>query len=297
MTISNSRLWDHHRISQTARVVAYCRSFSDIPYAKDVSEAVRGEDAARVLYCEDFDMAVRHAGPFLEARYKSFNPFTAMYGNVLELAVGASVERGLSICNDNERIYVGTDLPEMIEEARKLCSKIDRIGRSNHRLEPANVISYDELGKASIGFGERRNVLIICEGLWGFLSSEEQAATVENIRRILMHYGGQWVTPDFFDLESMHRYVSAVPPEVSSAMSRIGQRLRQLTGRVVEKNLFASKQEARRFFQSFGFKLEQHPMVRDVRCISSLAKLWGDQERTWYEQVLAKQLIHVMSIC
>src|SRR5882724_7937139 len=55
---------DHHRISPTARIAAYFRSFSDIPYAEEVSKVLRGEEAARQhIHHDDLDFVTSYYGP------------------------------------------------------------------------------------------------------------------------------------------------------------------------------------------------------------------------------------------
>jgi hypothetical protein len=287
---------DHSRIIPTARVVAYFRSFSDIPYAKDASKTLRGEETARQVYCEDLDSLTAFSGPFFEARHKCFNRFIEAHRNVLELAVGTSVGRGLAISDDLDKFYVGTDLPEMIREAKTFFEAINYKDRTNHILAAANVLSYDELNAAANHLVTRRDVLIINEGLWMYLTTEEQAVAADNIRRILENYGGEWVTPDIWDLASNEQFISSLEPQLRSAMPTIMQRASNATGRDLDKNYFATRQAAIAFFHKLGFKMDQYPMVDDLRCLTSIASLWGERERGFYEPGLRQQRVWVMSL-
>lgn len=287
---------DHDRIIPTARMVAYFRSFSDIPYAKEASIALRGEEAARQIYRDDFDLVTVFSGPFVEARYKCFDRFVRAHNNVLELAMGTSVERGLSISDDPNMIYIGTDLPQMIHESKEFFNKINDQRRANHHLEAANVLSYDDLNAAASHLGARRGVVIINEGLWPFLTPEEQVICAENIRRVLEHYGGKWVTPDISDLESREQFISSLGPEMRFAMPRIMSNISHLTEREIEQNCFATRQQATRFLETSGFEVSLHPMVDTLSCLTSVTKLWGERERDSYEAALRQQVVWVMSL-
>ena len=284
------------RISPTAKLIAYFRSFSDIPYAREVASMLDAETMTRQIHQSEFDVVTRFFGPFAEARYKCFDPFIRIHRNILELAVGASIERGLAIAASGEKIYIGTDLPDVIREARTLVERADGKLRPNHYLQPANVLSYEELEEAIQHFGPRPEVLILHEGLWMFLSAEEQAVFADNVRRILERRGGLWVTPDIWDLESNNRFTEALGPEPSAVLQRIMQRVAALTGRDIEKNYFHDRSDAVRFFNDRGLEVERLPMVEDLTRIASIKKLWGDREREFYEAGLRLQTVWVMRI-
>lgn len=258
--------------------------------------ALEGEKAARQIYGADFDLLTRVAAPLLEARYKSFDRFVGAHESVFELAVGTSVGRGLMISDDQTKLYIGSDLPGMIERSRKFIARIKRESRSNHYLEVANVLSYEELSDAARHFGSRRDVAIIHEGLWLYLTTKEQIAAADNIRRLLEHYGGVWVTPDIWDVESVERMDSSLGHEVRSAIPRISQRLSCLTGRDLKKNYFKNSQEATCFLEKFGFEVHHHPMIEDLLSLVSIRKLWGEREYDLYADALRQRRVWTMSL-
>lgn len=286
---------DHHRISPTARAVAYCRSFTDIPLAVRTSRALRGEQAARDLCGEDVLLAARLTAPYFEARYKCFNRFIARHAKVFELAMGCSIERGLSISDDTDKIYVGTDLPEVIAASRSLIDSIGAEARSNHYLKSANILLEGELREAAQYFGSAADLLIINEGVWGYLTLEEQMVGAENIRQILVTYGGIWVTPDIVDLESQEKFTASLRPEHRSAFNRISNRSEQITGRIFKKNLLPTRRDAVRFLQTAGFEVNHYPLVEDLRELSSLESMWGERVTAVLGPGLKEQLVWEMS--
>lgn len=295
-TLKDMTRGNHHKISPTARMMAYFRALSDIPYAKEVSEALGGTEAAKRIYQDDLGILTAFAGPLAEARYKCFDGFIREHSSTLELAVGVAVERGLRISDDPDKVYIGTDLPEIIKDARAFLERIDGSGRTNHHLEVANVLSFEQLDSATSHFGVRENVLVINEGLWGYLTAEERVLCAENVRQILERYGGRWATPDIADLETHEQSISCLGAEVRSAMSRVSKTITTVTGRDVERNCFSTRQQAVRFFHDLGFKVNHQPMADNLRHLTSTAKLWREQEGRCYAQMLTQMTVWVMSL-
>lgn len=89
---------DHNRISPTAKITAYWRSLSGIPYSKEIAEAVGAKETARETIGDTIVMMGNISPAMFEARYKSINRGLAKCGitNVMELACGLS-PRGLEI--------------------------------------------------------------------------------------------------------------------------------------------------------------------------------------------------------
>jgi O-methyltransferase involved in polyketide biosynthesis len=276
-------------------VVAYYRSFSDIPYAMETSKALRGEEAARQMFGDDLDLVTRLFAPVLEARYKCFDRFTRLYNNVLELAVGTSVERGMRISGDPDKIYVGTDLPELIAELRAFLDDIDgKKGKENFYLEGANVLSYEQLRVACAHFHSRRGVLVINEGLLIFLTMDEQAICAENVRKLLECYGGKWITTDITCESGLTPY--SYGPEVETALLRATEKHAHVTGRNLGRSRFSSEEAAIRFFQEAGFNVKRYPMVSDLGPITSITRLWQEPERRVYEHQLRQHMVWEMSL-
>ena len=117
---------DASLISVTAKLAAYYRQFSDIPFATEVAKRIGADEA--------FDRILREHGlerdkltfyaPMFEARYKSLTQLILESGasQVLELASGYSL-RGLDLTRNHALRYVETDLPDVRRgEAYGVCS-------------------------------------------------------------------------------------------------------------------------------------------------------------------------------
>src|ERR1044071_4672967 len=143
------------RISVTAKLAAYYRQFSDIPFA--------AEAAKRIGANADFEQILDEHGlepekltfyaPMFEARYKSITQLIRKSGasQVLELACGYSL-RGLDLTRDGSLTYVAMDLPDVVETKRELLDEVRRrhhIEQSPHHIVAvADALDGDQLRRA-----------------------------------------------------------------------------------------------------------------------------------------------------
>lgn len=294
--MSESMTDDHRRIAPTARVMAYFRSFSDIPYAREISRLLDGERTVREIHHDDLDAVTRFYAPVLESRYKCFSPFTRAYSNVLEVAMGLSVERGLTLTSNPDNVYIGTDLPDIITESQALVQTLSPKRIENLHLCAANALSYEQLLAATSVLGGHRRLLIIHEGLWMYLSSDERTILADNMRRLLEKHGGEWVTPDIDDVESSAAFVSSLWPEVQSVLRRLQDETAQLTGRDVLKSLFASSREAEAFFHKAGLTARRDYTVHTPASLVSTRQLLSERQSALFEAALRHRPVWIMSL-
>jgi len=246
----------YEKISPTAKFVAYGRSFTDIPFAKEVAAESGAEKAYREL-----TRGVEQTGslpPLWEARYKATDRILGQRGatQVLEVAAGLS-PRGLAMTENPAVVYVVTDLPQILEEeqaiAEAILAKLN-IRRPNLHFQIANVLDRESLSRAVIFFKPNRPMAVITEGLLPYLSRREKEVAAKNIRRLLVKHGGIWITPDVSTKQSW------------SDVSRIdrvsmGQRIRKIsgvTGRNIRSNVFANESEVKQFFDGAGFAIQEY---------------------------------------
>ena len=262
MSAQNQRN-DHHRISPTAKLVAYWRAQSDIPYSKEIADSVRAEETARQILGERIGILTTLAAPHLEARYKSINRGLRREGlnNVLELAMGVS-PRSLEYATSGQRgIYVGTDLPELLNESSDVLRRVatrHNISTKNIHLQPANVLEKEQLENAIEHF--EGNPFGVCnEGLLMYLSRDEQAIMAGHIKNYLNEFGGSWVTPDISSLEQMEQSLSRYPTEIRQIAESVILGISNQTGRNIKDSYFPTEKEAEQFYTELGFSIEKFP--------------------------------------
>src|SRR5689334_8877841 len=127
---------DFSLISVTAKVAAYYRQFSDIPFAAEVAKRIGADEAFEKIVREhglDRDKLTFYA-PMFEARYKSITKLIVESGatQVLELASGYSL-RGLDLTRSGTIRYVEADLPEVVAPKLSLLEDV----RQHHGIRPS----------------------------------------------------------------------------------------------------------------------------------------------------------------
>ena len=201
-------LLQHSKISPTAKLVAYWRQFSDVPYAKDVATLFGTERVYQDMFHNANDKLLKNniMIPLLELRYKCLFYTLLDMGikNVLEFASGIAL-RGLAMTENPDLTYVETDLPGLTEEKTKLLDTImSRHGlktRGNLFFHVANILNYEEIEPALKHFQGNTPIAIVHEGLLQYLTHPEKRAAAINIHKILKQFGGVWLTPDL-DIKS-----------------------------------------------------------------------------------------------
>ena len=245
----------HDRISPTAKLVAYWRQYSDLPFSGDIAKVFKVEEVMNSMF--------KGAMPFnellvamVEIRYKSIQNFILKSGikQVLEFASGVSL-RGLAMTEDPTITYVETDLEALTHEKLKLLRKIMEKNsipeRKNLFFHSVNILKEEEIELTLQHFDPDLPLLIVHEGLFQYLSIEEKAIASRNIHSILSRFKGLWITPDFETKETSwdHFFTKEIFQPFIDAITRA-------TGRNVHANNFADDAELIRFFNTLGFDVE-----------------------------------------
>ena len=264
---------DHSKISVTAKLVAYYRQFSDIPFAKDVAQYTGADKAFRDFISADGlnpDDLIEYA-PILEARYKSIVSLILKsgIGQVLELASGFSL-RGLAMTRDPAIAYVESDLRELTAEKTRLIGEIRSQYRlenhGNHHIAVANALHPDELSAAVGPLTPGRKLVIVNEGLIQYFSVSERETLAGNVRGLLSEFGGGvWITPDFM--------TKADALNISPERKRFRQALTGVTERSFYDAAFDTDEQMEDFFREFGFASSLHNQAEEAPYLSSVETL------------------------
>ena len=263
---------DYSKISLTAKLTAYMRQFTDIPFARDVSEFVHAKQAVEALLRDQHIKveALLWYAPILEARYKSISQMILGSGvrQVLELAGGLSL-RGLALGADSTLNYVDTDLPEITVEKAALIADISRRhhlpAQHNLRLVAANALEPADLAFAAGSFRPGQPVAVVHEGLLQYLTSTETETIAVNIRALLEKFGGVWITPDFS--------LKADGANVSPEQRQFREIVAATTGRTMYNNAFDSAEHLTDYFRPLGFQVEVYNQLYLAPVLSSIDRV------------------------
>lgn len=258
------------RISSTARYVAYLRSFTDIPYAKEIAEECDAGDAFRRLSREEAESTVRLA-PYWEARYKTTNRILSERGmtRILEIAAGLS-PRGLEMTKDPDVVFVATDLEGILETERAISEKLlsrESAHRPNLHYIVANALDMDSLSSAATPLYDTKPLAVIAEGLIPYLNQKEKKSLAENVHKLLQDRGGIWIASDVHT----RRFMQEVGKQEGTRKRM--ERISRAVNRDIANNVFADDDELKRFFKDTGFTTRGYPYSKVINELGSIAKL------------------------
>lgn len=189
----------YEKISATAKLVAHVRTFTDIPFAREIAAASGAEKDFQASTGKNAE-TVTQLTPLWEARYKATDQIIAQHHitQVLEIAAGLS-PRGLAITENPNVVYVATDLPQILEQEKAIAESILatlNIHRPNLYFRIANALDREGLLQAATPFQSGRPIAVITEGLLVYLTRAEKETLASNIHDLLKQYDGIWITPD-----------------------------------------------------------------------------------------------------
>ena len=260
-------------ISVTAKVSAYYRKFSDIAFAAEAAALIGADDAFAEIVRDhglEPDRLTIYA-PMFEARYKSITQLIRSSGasQVLELACGYSL-RGLDLTRDPSLSYVETDLPEVVSTKLGLLDEVRRrhaIAPSpSHVVVAADALDLEQLRAAAAAFERDRPLLVLCEGLIGYLTRDETGRVAGNVRRLIDELaGGWWIVPDIAFKTELQR----LPPE----RIRLREAITGVTQRQLDASAFADEEDLASFLDRVGFATQVRSQIDLTPSFSTLAAL------------------------
>jgi O-methyltransferase involved in polyketide biosynthesis len=271
---------EFEKISPTAKLVAYSRTFTDIPFAKEIAIKSNAKQSF-----EEQTGDIR-GSPIWEARYKVTDKIIKEHGitQVLEIAAGLS-PRGLSMTRNSDVVYVATDLPQILEEEKEIAQSIlaqSNESRPNLHFQAVNALDMESLSKAVTFFKKDKSLAVITEGLLPYFSMEEKQTLAKNIHKIFSEYSGCWITNEV--------YGKNVLKKISELDNTAKNRLEHDEYNIFSgQNVFSDDDEIKRFFEKEGFKIEKYTHSKIFGDLTSVKNLGLSEE----EIVKIKQILDI----
>jgi len=268
----------HDKISPTAKIAAYFRSLSDIPFSKEIAGAIQAEQAARQMLGDKLPVMAKFQAPLIEARYKTIN---AVLKNsepevILEFACGL-LPRGLEFMQ-SDIDYIGTDLPDLVSESSSILSDIaSRSGflKEKLRFQPCNVLNKDEVNSA-VSIFKGKKIAVCNEGLLMYLNMNEKAIMAENVREVLQGSDGTWITTDIVTRDSRKDLFESLKSSQNAFVKSVFGVISSQVGRDITGNDFANEAEAFDFYKNLGFKIEKYRFHDTDSTLSTLSNASSD---------------------
>jgi len=284
---------DLSRISVTAKLAAYYRQFSDIAFAAEVARRVGADETFEQILREqglERDKLTFYA-PMFEARYKSISQLIGKSGcsQVLELASGYSL-RGLDLTQSGALRYVETDLPDVVSTKLTLLDDLRQqhgIPASPlHVVTAADALDFEQLRTAAGGLDQHLPLMVLCEGLVGYLTRAETERLTANVRALLRAFGGGWwICPDF----AFRTELGSLPPE----RVRLREAITGVTQRQLDASAFEDDSDLTAFFARFGFEVGVRSQIDESPALASIPAL--GLSPTWAERMRPLLRVWVMT--
>jgi O-methyltransferase involved in polyketide biosynthesis len=255
---------DYSSISPSAKSLLLLKSYTNIPYAKELAALMRGPEPFDLNFDnKDFYFWVRVM--HFESRYWSIDQLLQEInpGNILELSSGYSL-RGLDRCTREAVHYIDTDLPEVIAMKQEVMQKIapGEVLKGQLELLPLNAL--DEAAfNAIAGLFASGPVTIVNEGLLMYLNMEEKKQLCNTIHSLLKKRGGYWATADIYAKRS---------PELQFAIPKNSSEAAFHEKHHIEENKFDSFEAAAAFFDEQGFEIVKEASI-DFKTLSVIPHL------------------------
>ncbi|HUD05775.1 MAG TPA: class I SAM-dependent methyltransferase [Candidatus Saccharimonadales bacterium] len=278
-------------IIPTGWLTAYGRTFTDIPYSQEMFDEL---EAIRIASgsTETLDvMKDTKLAPQFEARHKLLNGLIAQTGikQVIEIAAGLST-RGLEMTSNDSVDYVEVDLPAMVADKRKIITDLENKGaipkRPNLYIEAGSATEADDLLKATSHFNSSEPIVVVNEGLLRYLGFEDKTKYADNVKALLMKFGGVWITSDI----SLPKIIY----KENDVMADRRKRISEITGVNVADNLFKDEDDAKKFFEGLGFDVESHSFLEVTNELTAPAKL--NMPTDYVEAINGSAVVFVMRL-
>lgn len=241
---------DYENISPTALVTSYPRTYTDIPYEKEIFNYLESHSNDNVTLNKEL-------APEIEARYKLINKLLdkSNIKQVVELACGYS-SRGLTYSKKDYN-YIEVDLSKVIDTKLMLINSIFGKLNDNHHLLSGNALKKEDFLNIDKYLNEDEPVCIINEGLLRYLNFDEKKLVAENIYNLLSSHGGIWITSDV----TPKKFIASQ----DKAISNFNNNLTNITARNNIDNRFNDINHVKTFFGELGFNLVEVHKFSEVK--------------------------------
>ncbi len=240
----------YEEISPTAIVTSYPRTFTDIPYEKEIYNWLEN-------HCNEEVTLNKMLAPEIEARYKLTNKLLDKYGikQVLELAAGYS-SRGL-IYSEKGYNYVEMDLENVSKNKINLLSSIKQDIPNNLKIISGNALRKSDFDKCKYYLKKDEPVVIINEGLLRYLTFAEKKVVAQNIHDLLLEQGGIWITSDV----TPKKFISSQ----DKALEGFNKNVSSITSRNDLNDRFEDINHVKEFFGEIGFDIVEVHKFNEVK--------------------------------
>ena len=261
-------------VSYTAPITLYWLAKSNVPEAVEYIKYIDAEKIIKSENIAQYERVEKVNKIYQEIRYASLNDYIANenYKNVMDLGCGVSPR---FLYTAPKKInYVGVELPEVVKVLNVYAPNfLNDESKKYVKFAACDVADKKEMLKAAKDF--KGKVCIVEEGLLMYLPRDKQKAMLENIRELLKKHGGCFVTSDFVPGKIFMSVNKTIYGEEDALIiAKSTQKLYENISEVFfNDTIFKTEEEAVKFIESAGLKVEMIPLFNtapDIRSIRDL---------------------------
>ena len=176
---------------------------------------------------------------------------------VIDLPCGYT-PRGIKLSREKIR-YFGMDLPAVTDAVVPAVQKI--IGNSElisyHAVDATNYTSIRKILNNALS----DKFIITTEGMLMYLTQSELEEVFRNIHRLLIEFGGMWVTTDNEMIQGQNKMLALLVDGNENDIATIEKLTKEKMAKVAPpENAFLNRNKVEHFVKDMGFKLEKVPM-------------------------------------
>lgn len=192
----------------------------------------------------------------VETRFTASNRLIQKSGisQVVDLPCGYT-SRGIKLSGQGIR-YFGMDLPAVIDAVAPAVGEI--IGDSGYiSYHAVDATNYTSL-RSALADADRKPLLITTEGLLMYLTQSELEEVFHNIHRMLLEFGGKWITTDNEMIQGQDKMLALLVDGDMKAIEKLAAG--NMPKSAHTENLFFDRNRAEGLVEDMGFDLEKLPM-------------------------------------
>ncbi len=267
-------------ISPTAIVISYPRTFTDIPYEKEIYQWLQQNGKNNNIKLNKL------LAPEIEARYKLTNKILDDLNikQIVEIASGYS-SRGILYAEKGYE-YIEMDLEEVAKNKVKLLKEIASIPNNLH-ITIGNALNYADFEKCDEFLDKNKEIAIINEGLLRYLTFEEKEIVAKNIYQILKKHNGVWITCDVTPKKFIEKQNVCLPD--------FNNNVNEVTSRNDLQDRFEDIEHIKSFMMKIGFNnIEIHRFIEMREQLKSFEILGVAKEE--YDELLQNGIVAIIKI-
>ena len=258
----------------TAPMTLYWLSKAGVPEAVEYVQYIDAERIIKPENISQYERVEKINKIYQEIRYSSLNDFILSkgYKNVMDLGCGVS-PRCLLMARKGIN-YVGTDLKDVVNVLNVYSPTFIKDDLKQYvNFITADASSHSEMMNAAKKI--KGEVCIVEDDLLMYLSRDQQKAMLESIRDILKEKGGCYVTSDFVAGQIfMTANKTIYGDEDAMVIAKETQKLYENISEILfSDKTFKSTEEAVKFIESCGLKVEMQPIFASTPDIKSIRDL------------------------